>query len=139
MKRITLVDTGPLVAAFDRSDQHHAAAVQRLKEIPLPLVTCEPVVAETCFLLSKYPGVLHRLGNWLNLGKVQIPFRMIDDSKRVFSLMKKYENLPMSLADACLVVMAEKSPQGRIFTFDRHFRFYRTPSRRVVKTIGLEP
>lgn len=64
---------------------------------------------------------------------------MMDESKRVFSLMKKYDNLPMSLADACLVVMAEKSPRGRVFTFDRHFKFYRTHSRRVVKTIGLEP
>ena len=138
MNRITLVDTGPLVAAFDSRDQHHDEAVQILKEIPLPLLTCEPVVVETCFLLSKYPGALQRLGSWLKLSRVQIPFRMIEESKQVFSLMKKYQNLPMSLADACLVVMAENSPQGRVFTFDRHFKVYRTPSRRIVKTIGLE-
>ncbi|MCZ6672574.1 MAG: PIN domain-containing protein [Verrucomicrobia bacterium] len=136
--RTTVIDTGPLVAAFDSRDQYHNLTSRIFTDITMPLITCEAVVVETCFLLSKFPDALQRFGNWLHMARIQVPFRISDESRHVFSLMKKYEDMPMSLADACLVVMVELNPELGVFTFDKHFQIYRTASRRVIKTVGLD-
>ncbi len=134
----TIIDTGPLVAAFDAKDQYNELTTKLFAEITLPLITCEAVIIETCFILSRYPDALQRLGNWLHLDRLLAPFQLSVESRKVFNLMKKYEDLPMSLADACLVTLAEKIPQSQVFTFDQHFNIYRTSTRRTIRTIGLE-
>lgn len=135
----TILDTGPLVAALSASDQHHSKAIQVLKRVEAPFVTCEPVIVEACFLLARHNAALGWVERWIREAKIRIEFQLRPNSDRVFALMRKYRDLPMSLADACLVAMAEANPGSRIFTFDRHFALYRAPSRRKIKTIGLEP
>jgi predicted nucleic acid-binding protein len=71
-------------------------------------------------------------------GHLRIDFILSDHRTQVFKLIKKYQNLPMSLADACLVTMTENIPESRLFTFDQHFNTYRTSTRRTIRTIGLE-
>lgn len=135
---LTILDTGPLVASLNASDQCHARAVETLKRVAFPLVTCEPVIVETCFLLSRHPRALEWIERWLRDGKIRVAFELAPNAETVFALMSKYRDLPMSLADACLVAMADANRDSRVFTFDRHFALYRCPSRRKIKTIGLE-
>lgn len=132
MRQPLLVDTGPLVAWLDASDQWHSAAVALTRHHATPFRTCEPVLAEACFLLRHHPKAIARLGKWLNSGILEIPFQLEDHAERVFSLMHKYRDLPMSLADACLVRMVELNLGERLYTFDRHFRIYRDINRRQI-------
>lgn len=138
MRRGIIVDTGPLVAWLDESDQWHQRAVERTRSLQPPFVICEAVLTEACFLLRRYPQALAQIGSWMERGRIEVTSLLESSHKTIFKLMAKYRDLPMSLADACLVYMADARPGIPIFTFDRHFALYRAPSRRKVKTIGLE-
>jgi predicted nucleic acid-binding protein len=125
MRTQVIVDTGPLVAALDANDQHHAWTVDQLCRTSVPMLTCESVAAEAFFLLRILDGGPEKLWGVLNSGAVQIAFSLPAERERVCELMRKYRDLPMSLADACLVRMSELFPKHRILTLDGHFVVYR--------------
>ena len=125
MKQRVIVDTGPLVAAINRKDTFHAWAVQQLSTIQKPLYTCEAVVSEASFLLQQVYGGRQSLLAWLAQGLVMVDFRLSDEIAAVQALMQQYESVPMSLADACLVRMAELRPGSDVFTMDADFVIYR--------------
>lgn len=133
-----VVDTGPLVAAFDKRDALAGRTAEALKTIRGPMLTCEPVLAETWFLLSHLPTAWEKVVKWIDRGILQIGFDLESNRDSVFPMMAKYRDQPMSLADACLVAMADANPGSRIFTFDHHFQIYRPKSRRKIRTLGLE-
>ena len=125
MKQRVIVDTGPLVAAINHKDTFHAWAVQQLSTIQTPLYTCEAVVSEASFLLQQVYGGRQALLAWLAQGLVMVDFRLSDEIAAVQALMQQYESVPMSLADACLVRMAELRPGSDVFTMDADFVIYR--------------
>lgn len=132
----TLVDTGPLVAYFDKRESSHSWVARQMDELKPPLFTCEAVLTETSFLLAKrIPDGILRLESWLERGLLAIDFDLAEHWRPTFHLMSQYADLPMSLADACLVTMVEQGIGERIFTLDRHFRIYRQKSRRVVPVL----
>ena len=125
MKPTVIIDTGFLVALLNRSEQYHSWVKNQLNNISSPIITCEPVITETCFLLRKiYCGETTIL-NLINSQKLKIPFRLIDEFSMVHQLIQRYKSVPMSLADACLVRMAEIYPNSLILTLDSDFRIYR--------------
>src|SRR5439155_1113733 len=107
-----IVDAGPLVAFFRADDRHHAWAEATLRRLRPPLLTCEPALAEAMHLLRAAPAAQDMILDWTIRGSVQIAFDLGDDVAAVRRLMRKYRDVPMSFADACLVRMAE--------SFDRH-------------------
>lgn len=124
--RAVLVDAGPLVALIDRGDAHHQECVDALKTVRDPLITVWPALTEAMYLLAFSPDAQHALWEMV-VGESQ---RLIDldrhDASRMQALMHKYRDLPMDLADAALVRVAEREKVARIFTLDRrHFRVYR--------------
>lgn len=125
-----LLDTGVIVALLDRSERFHSQCVEVLSELSGALVTCEASVAEACYLLRDVRGapeaVIANVGN----GVFQIPVRLIDQAQSVEKLLKKYRDVPMDLADACLVDMADRLGTGRILTLDTDFEIYRWRARR---------
>jgi len=124
--RGVLVDAGPLIALLDRSDGHHAQAVATFREIQVPLLTVWPVVSEAFFLLDFSWRAQAALWELLTAGTVTLASLGDDDLKRMSVLMAKYKDLPMELADAALVRVAERERIRQIFTFDqRDFRVYR--------------
>jgi uncharacterized protein len=129
------LDTGPLVAVLSRDEQYHEWCREQFKEIKPPLVSCEAVITEACFLLRSAPRALPQIEDYLNRGIIEIEFSLRDKIKPVFSLMKKYADVPMSLADACLVCIAEAIPGCRVFTLDSDFTVYRFPSRRLIPVL----
>ena len=135
MNRRVLLDTGPLVALLDRRDQHHEWAKLQWGQAVLPLLTCESVLSEACFLLRAVPGGNQAVMEMLRRGGVAIAFHLEDHAEPLDRLIRKYANVPMSLADACLVRMAELSAQSVVLTLDRDFRLYRKSGRQVVPVI----
>jgi uncharacterized protein len=129
--RGVLVDAGPLVALLDQSDLHHVACVTALKTLRDPLVTVWPAFTEAMYLLgSSWPG---QKALWSRIETAALMLAPLDesDATRMRELMEKYRDLPMDLADAALVRIAEREDLTRIFTIDRrHFSVYRPGRRR---------
>jgi predicted nucleic acid-binding protein len=134
MIRNVLVDAGPLVALLDRRDRFHAWATSQLLERKPPLLTCEAVLAEAAHLLRRVRGEPALL-ELVRRGLVITSFRLDDEVTRVAKLMARYDNVPMSLADACLVRMAEQLEDSTVMTLDGDFRIYRKHGRQVIPTI----
>ena len=124
-----LVDTGPLVALLDRSDPDHAACQETFSSLNDSMVTVWPVVTEAMYMLRAYWQAQEALWEMIEMGAVEILPLGREDVPRMKELMHKYRDLPMDLADAALVRVAERERLRRIFTLDRRdFQIYR-PSR----------
>lgn len=134
MSRI-VVDTGPLVALLNRADRHHAWVREVLGSVEPPIFTCEAVVSEACFLLSRVRDGQDAVLQLLSNGVLTLDFRLGTEIDAVRGLMRKFSSVPMSLADACLVRMTELEPRVRILTLDSDFRVYRRNRRQVIPTI----
>ena len=128
--RAVLVDAGPLVALLDRGDAHHAECVAALHAIHDPLFTVWPAFTEAMYLLNFSWTAQRALWEMVESGAISLGTLDGDDAPRMKALMEKYRDLPMDLADAGLVRLAERERITRIFTLDRrHFRTYRAPGR----------
>ena len=130
-----LLDTGPLVAFLNSRDTHHEWTKHQWAIIKPPLLTCESVLAETCYLIRNAHDGADRVFELISRGILRVDFDLAAEMEQVSRLIKRYSDIPMSLADACLVRMAEKHTRASILTLDSDFRFYRTNDRRVISTI----
>jgi predicted nucleic acid-binding protein len=121
-----LVDAGPLVALIDRSDSYHRACCDVLDGIPDPLGTVWPAFTEAMYLLRSSAEAQRALWDMLDAGGVTLMNLNGGDCPRMRELMWKYRDLPMDLADAALVRVAERERIRHIFTVDRRdFELYR--------------
>jgi len=124
--RAVLVDTGPIVALLDRSDNHHDEIVQALAAIEDPLVTVWPVVIEAMYLLAFSFQAQAALFEILETGAVRLIDVDVADLPALKRLMEKYRDLPIDFADAALVRVAEREGIRRVLTLDRRdFAVYR--------------
>ncbi len=126
-----IVDTGPLVAFFDRAEQHHRWVAERVEQLEAPLLVCEPVLAEAMYLLARYSRAQDALFELLQNGALNIAFRIEEHVGALRKLLQKYRDTPMSLADACVVRMAEIHERHAVLTLDSDFSVYR--KRRAVE------
>ena len=133
-----IVDTGPLVAYLDRSDLDHAWAKENFMQITRPLLTCEAVVAEALFLLRRGGIDPDGLLNMISRGLVLPDFSLATEIQPIQHLMKTYRNIPMSLADACLVRMAEVHEKSKVMTLESDFIVYRKSRRKVIPLLRPE-
>ena len=120
-----LLDTGVIVALLDRSERTHTRCVEAIESLVAPLVTCEAVIAEACYLLRGVHGAADAVLDNVEAGVFEIPFRLTGASRSIRLLMKKYARVPMDFADACLVHLADELDTGRILTLDSDFHTYR--------------
>lgn len=121
-----LVDAGPLIALIDRSDSHHQACRDALNTIRDPLGTVWPAFTEAMYLLRSSADAQRALWEMIITGGVRFIELGHDDCPRMLELMRKFRDLPMDLADAALVRVAEREGLRRVFTIDRHyFEIYR--------------
>ena len=135
MRKRMLMDTGPLVASINRRDRYHSWVKERLGEIPPPIFTCEPVLAEACFLLQDLPGGSGAVLDLLERGVLRVEFPVSSHVRALAALMAKYSNVPMSLADACLVRMTELHEDSVVMTLDRDFLVYRRHGRQAIPVL----
>jgi predicted nucleic acid-binding protein len=124
-----IVDAGPLVAYFDRSERHHRWVTERIEELEAPLLVCEPVLTEAMYLLGRYPRAQDALLELIQNGALNVAFRIEEHVGALRKLLRKYEDTPMSLADACVVRMTEIHERHAILTLDSDFSVYRKHGR----------
>lgn len=126
-----IVDTGPIVAYLRAPDHYHAWARHRFEELAPPFWTCEPVLTEAAFLLSRFGGAqnVEVLLALVRRGALRVTFSLADQVGQLLELMKRYQDVPMSLADACLVRMAELRSGSVVLTLDSDFTIYRIHGR----------
>lgn len=137
--RGVLVDTGPLVAVVDESDKDHRRCVNVLKQLVDPLVTTWPAVTEATYLLGQTRNPLDSQDALLATIERQVVV-VADlgpkDVPRLRALIRKYRDLPMDLADATLVCVAERDGIRQVFTLDtRDFEVYRIGRRETFTII----
>lgn len=131
-----IVDTGPLVAFLRRDDAHHAWVTAQLASLDPPLITCEAVLSEAAFLLRRASHGADALLALVRRKLVRVPFQLEPELPAIERLMTRYADVPMSLADACLVRMSETHAGSAVFTLDGDFRTYRRHGRNVIPLIA---
>lgn len=130
-----IADTGVIVGLIYKKDQWHEFAVEKAANLPVPYFTCEAVITEACFLLSDVRDGEQKVLQMIERGILQIDFSLFDEVESIKDLMKKYKNVPMSLADACLVRMSELIDNSVVFTADSDFRIYRKNGKKEIPLI----
>ena len=134
MKNQIIIDTGPLVAFLNKRDNYHSWADFQLG-YAYQLVTCEAVITEACFLLRNIPKGQEAVFELLKRGLIKIDFDIEEEVEAISKLMKKYKDVPISLADACLIKMSEQIKDSTIITLDSDFKVYRKNRVNVIPTI----
>lgn len=129
-----LLDTGPWVALLCRNDRHHEWAKAQFARAE-SFLTCEAVVAETCFLLSRAGFDPAKALAFIERGVVRVGLSLADEVAAVRLLFERYDNVPASLADACLIRMSELYEPCRVLTLDGDFRIYRRHGRKTIPII----
>jgi uncharacterized protein len=127
-----LLDTGPLIAFLDRRDQYHEWVVEQFGQIVPPLLTCESVLAEACYLAARAGRPAAEPLQLVTRGVIRVAFDLREHAAEVLSLMTRFENVPISLADACLVRMSELISDCTLLTLDGDFRIYRRHRRQRI-------
>jgi uncharacterized protein len=130
-----VIDAGPLVAYFVAREALHSWAKAMADGLPTPFLTSEAVLTETCYLLQRYKLSLAPVFELLREGVIVIAFDLGAEHRSLDTLIARYANLPMSLADATLVRLAELHDTASVFTLDGHFRIYRKHGRRQIPLI----
>jgi predicted nucleic acid-binding protein len=131
-----LLDTGPIVAFFDASDDYHQICIDILKNIHEPIVTTWTILTEAFYLLGFSWQAQDNLWEFMLRGGIEIFPIDAKMQSRCRELMKKYKDLPMDLADGSLVVLAESKNLAKVFTLDhRDFKIYRFAKNKKFKLI----
>ena len=130
-----IADAGPLVAYLKRDDKDHDWAEEVFRRLTSPLQTCEAALSEAFFLLRQTHGGTDKLVALLDRGLVIPDFSLLAELPAVGQLLRRYGSVPMSLADACLVRMAELQRNSAVFTLDSDFRIYRKHRRQAIELI----
>jgi uncharacterized protein len=125
MKNQVILDTSPLVALINKKDNYHQWVKQQWTMIKPPLLTCEAVISESCFLLNNIYGGQETVIKFLEREVIKISFDLDQEINAIKNLLICYQSVPISLADACLVRMAELNNNSFVFTLDSDFLIYR--------------
>ncbi len=131
-----IVDTGPIVALLDADDRQHAWVKAQFARLRPPLITCEAVLTESCFLIGRGGGDASAVIQLAERGVLNVALLFDAEAASVARLMRRYENVPMSLADACLVRLIELTSQSTLFTMDSDFEIYRQKGRRLIPLLA---
>ena len=132
--RDAIVDTGPLVAFLDDTERYHDWVANRIENLDAPLLVCEAVLAEAMYLLAR-PAAQQALFGLIENGALRVSFQIGDHLSALRKLHQKYLDQPMSLADACIVRMAEIHDRHAVFTLDSDFSVYRKHGRGALTLI----
>jgi predicted nucleic acid-binding protein len=135
VRRRTVVDSGPLVALFDRDDAHHATAKDFLRKFKGELISDLPVVTEIMYLLDFSVQAQVGFLGWLLAGGATLIDLTAEDLRRTAELLEKYTNLPADFADATLVAVSERVGVHEIATVDRDFGIYRLKGKKKLRNI----
>ncbi len=122
----TLIDSGPLIALFDRSDKYHLRVLEFMKAFKGELVTSWSVVTEVSHMLDFNLQVQIDFLKWCELGGLSLFEITQEELCDIRIMIEKYSDVPMDLADATLMYIANKEKINNIISIDSDFDIYRT-------------
>ncbi len=131
-----ILDAGPLVAYLAADEQYHDWATEQFKKLEGPIITFEAVISEAWFLLRHSPRHFRLLQAMLADAVFDLQFHLEDEAVQVRQLMDRYENVPMSLADACLVRLSEIHSKISVITLDSDILIYRRHGKQAIHVIS---
>lgn len=131
----TLIEAGPIIALFDKSDRVHSRIVHFLKEDSYHLITTWPVLTEASHMLDFDNRAQVGLLEWVYRGGLEVFEVDLSAVRRIIELTKKYNDVPMDLADATLVFAAEQLGIRDIISIDSDFYVYRTTDKEHINNI----
>src|SRR5207244_1841703 len=123
---------GPLLDSFVPGSRHHSWVIEQWQRLDPPLLTCESVLSETAFLLHRDGFDSSALIKMVEVGFLKIGLTLQPHLADIHALMRRYRNVPMSLADACLVRLSEINPSAVLLTLDSDFHVYRKHGNKVI-------
>ena len=135
--RNTLIDAGPLIALFDRSDQYYLAALRFVEDFRGYLWTTWPVITEASHMLDFSVKSQVALLEWIRRGGIQIFELENSHLARLITLTNKFDDVPMDLADASLIVLSEEKGFKEIATIDGDFYIYRDVRNNYLQNVFL--
>jgi len=135
MSQHVILDTGHLVAYLCANDAHHQWAVSHFSTFRKPALICEAILIEAWFLVHRRGFPERQLLGMVQQGILRVALHLDREILALSALTDRYDNVPMSLADACLVRMAELFPRHRICTLDSDFLIYRKHGRQSIDPI----
>jgi predicted nucleic acid-binding protein len=133
-KRI-VIDSGPLIALFDKDDKYHGKALKFIKEFKGELISNCAVITEVTHLLDFSVQAQVDFLRWVYNGGVSLADVISEDLLRIIELTEKYSDLPMDFADASLVVLCERLNVRDIASVDRDFSIYRTEKKKPLNNL----
>jgi predicted nucleic acid-binding protein len=134
-----LIDTGPLVAILYEREQHHRRCVEQARDLPETLYTCWPVVAEAAYLLRPSRKGVSTLLSEIDRGRLIVLPLDVADVRPVQTILERYAEQQLDLADACLLHLAEREGMRYVFTLDlRHFAILRTSSGETLELLPAQ-
>ena len=137
MPKEVLVDSGPLIALFHEKDEFHESVKETLKVKDLLLITTWPVITEVFYFLSSFKGKGEKFLEWIERGGILISDLKISDIQSIRKRIQKYSNVPMDLADATLVIIAERDSIYQILSIDSDFQIYKMSNGKYLDNILL--
>jgi len=135
VRNIAIIDAGPFIALFDRSDKYHLKVRSFLEGFHGQLVTSWAVITEVTHMLDFHVHAQTDFLTWIQEGGVTIFDLGTGQGGRIIQLMEKYADLPMDLADATLVVIAEVMNIEKVISIDRDFSLYKIEGRKYFKNL----
>jgi predicted nucleic acid-binding protein len=133
-----VVDAGPVIASLISGDALHAWAKEQFSRLPPPMLTCEPVLSEVAFVLKRLGADPAAVLDLVQTGVLEVGISVQEQAGPLRSLMRQYRDVPMSLADACLVRLTELVGAATVMTFDSDFRIYRRHRRLMIPLLAPE-
>ena len=138
MLNTVLIDTGPLIALFDRDDKYHTSIVEFIKNTNYRFISTTAVLTETMYMLDFNTAVQLNFLEWIMKEGVIIHEIKQSNIKRIIDLTKKYSDRPMDFADATLVIAAEERGIRQIISIDSDFDIYRLYNKMKIENIFAE-
>ncbi len=133
----TLIDAGPLIALFDKSDQYHKRAVSFLRDFEGSLLTTWPVVTEVSHMLGFSTRTQINFLKWIDRGGLEVFDLEHYHLLRIIELSEKFMDVPMDLADATLIVASEVRDISEIASIDSDFYIYRNIRKKYLTNIFI--
>lgn len=134
----SLIDAGPLIALFDKSDDYHKSILRFMRDYKGKLVTSWAVITEVLHMLDFNVNVQMDFLKWVERDAMEIPILSKCHISRIIELSEKYSDVPMDFADATLMVISEAEKISEIITIDSDFHVYRNIRKEMLMNIFEE-
>ena len=131
----TIIDSGPLIALFDKNDKYHERVLAFLKRYDGKLITTWAVLTEVTHMLSFNLKTQIDFLKWVHLGGLEVVDITDEDLEKIIHFMEKYTNVPMDLADGSLLVVAQNLHIREIVSIDSDYDIYRTIKKEALRNL----